>query len=220
MKYIIYVITLAVFLSCMETVKAQSEKQIRKFEKELFDFKYSLYPYLEKAKNIKTFFSSDINSIDIIRKAKDFSEKNRDKIIALKTSYLKKYMGAEIDMSYWKEDSTINQKEISDEIDNIFEEHRQINQMLGAELESITNTNPIHIAYSFRMQILIVLYPNSEYGAMVAKDMIAAPKIKCTEISEGIWKIFIDNYSYCFEFDYKLKDNFLSISKVYKRRNT
>jgi hypothetical protein len=57
-----------------------------------------------------------------------------------------------------------------------------------------------------------------EMGTQSMKDVIASPRIKCTEIEKLKWKIWFDNYSHLFEFDYEIDKNEMKMVGVYRRK--
>jgi len=224
-KYLIFCVVLYSFSICISCMSSQIS-QTNVFEKELREFKYSLYKdvqdldFYELQKLIENGFKNHI----ISKKYKDFYNNYRKEIKAYQQAYLEKYKNMELDLQLIKEHEEINSYleegplSVTDFFLNI--ENTQLDKdeiqdrMIIFKLMYII---PLHRAQSVITQIISSHSSADGLATNNLKSLIVWPLIRTTELKSEYWEIIIDDYDWIYFFDFDLKEDVLYLKKVCTR---
>lgn len=199
---------LIVFLSI--TLSAHSQQKITKFERELNEFRYSLYEILDTIP-FDVLRNMDVGSFKGLQDKIDTFIAGRSKdIYKYKADVLHQYKDTPLpDLNNYK---PVQTEEIDAVNSMIKDQLRDIKYMY--DLLTINPISTVHLYIS-----LFSGYFGAEgLIAESVKAQIAACRISAQRRSKDTWLIFADKYNYVFEFTYSLEDNLLRFDNAYERK--
>jgi hypothetical protein len=209
-----------VLLFVIFILNGHSQSKIKGFEKELLEFRYSLYPILD------TMDYNEISSFDLDYQhpltvsVNAFYESNKDAFEEFRLNILKRYLDVELNLSHFKEDSGFYNSALYKLMHNKdSDELKEIISFRNSPLFQLMVINPT----SHCMLYLNIYHAQSEGPQSLAKrtmvNQIASRKIKTVKKSKFIWTIYFDYYYNVYEFEYDVEKVDLKLEKKYIRAN-
>ncbi len=211
------ILFIMLFMLSSFTLHSQNNKKHQKFEKKLNEFRYSLYADLENVKDLNKLLDESANSDQILGKIKGFIKENEQKIYDYQQYSLSKYKDEVIEFDNFKKDTVFFGKD-GEITEPEIVSYSQMIAIYGKSIGRLITLNPINHAIVIKNIYLSRTSSAMEMGTQSMKDAIASSKIKCTLTDKQKWKIWFDNYSHLYEFEYDLSKNEMKLTGVFCRK--
>ena len=207
MRKELFILTTLISIS----LTACSQQKFTKFEKELNEFRYSLYQDLdtipfEQIRNMDFSHLAEIQG-----KTEIFIQQHEKDILQYKTNTLNRYTDIPLpDLKNYK--PFFDESDIS-EINSVFEEYpSSLNRMF-----TLYSIDPL-VLFRIYISIFNARMGNQEIAMEAIKDQVAAYSISTRKKDKNTWTVFIDKYRYIFQFTYNIEDNLPFLINVYERQ--
>jgi len=207
----------AVIINCI--IYGQPKNNgIDTFEKEIAEFRYSLFEDLNKMSydDLSEFKFGKNDSL--LKKIEKFFDRHKDEIYPYQYRVLERYETFEIDFNSFKQDTDYATTDYWDMWNTSREDLIvHLRREMDSEVWELFTINPLQYANFLVGLYLPYKYSPYELGLYSLQNALAGALTRTEKINNDEWKIFISRYIDLYEFEYNCKSREMKIINRYVR---